>query len=175
MNGIRMGACAKTCALSDPPIVLASASPRREELLRRVGLNFTVQPADVDESLAEPDAPERDVVRLAAATPSGAAPRLGSEGVLEGTGEPLARVRLIPVTEPVEVGDEVYTGAAAGVLARPLLYGRVVRVERPIGAAHWEIWMEPAVDGRPERVAVLRIELNPRRVGQRPLPKTPKR
>ncbi|HXJ86272.1 MAG TPA: Maf family protein [Candidatus Binatia bacterium] len=30
-------------------IVLASASPRRQELLRNAGIEFTVQPADVDE------------------------------------------------------------------------------------------------------------------------------
>jgi len=35
-------------------IVLASASPRRQELLRNAGIPFTVQPADVDETpLAE--------------------------------------------------------------------------------------------------------------------------
>lgn len=33
------------------PIVLASASPRRKELLRQIGLDFTVFPADVDEQI----------------------------------------------------------------------------------------------------------------------------
>jgi septum formation protein len=31
-------------------LVLASASPRRQELLRNAGISFTVQPADVDET-----------------------------------------------------------------------------------------------------------------------------
>ena len=31
-------------------IVLASASPRRQELLRNAGIEFTVQPADIDET-----------------------------------------------------------------------------------------------------------------------------
>jgi septum formation protein len=31
-------------------IVLASASPRRQELLRNAGIRFTVQPADIDET-----------------------------------------------------------------------------------------------------------------------------
>jgi septum formation protein len=31
-------------------IVLASASPRRQELLRNAGISFTVQPADIDET-----------------------------------------------------------------------------------------------------------------------------
>ena len=42
------------------PLVLASASPRRHELLRALGLSFDVRPADVDERSAE-----RDPVRLA--------------------------------------------------------------------------------------------------------------
>ena len=32
-----------------PPLVLASASPRRKELLERIGLTFEVLPSDVDE------------------------------------------------------------------------------------------------------------------------------
>lgn len=32
-------------------LVLASASPRRQELLRNAGISFTVQPADVDETV----------------------------------------------------------------------------------------------------------------------------
>lgn len=89
----------------------------------------------------------------------------GPRGILEGTGEALARIRLVEVTRPVAVGDPVHSAAGEDVLPEPLLYGRVARVERPVGAAHWEIWMEPALAGsRPERVAVLQIELNPARV-----------
>jgi len=39
-------------------LVLASASPRRRELLARAGLAFTVDPADVDEDFAPTLAPE---------------------------------------------------------------------------------------------------------------------
>ncbi|HEX6884386.1 MAG TPA: Maf family protein [Planctomycetota bacterium] len=39
-------------------LVLASASPRRRELLARAGLAFTVDPADVDEDFAPDLAPE---------------------------------------------------------------------------------------------------------------------
>lgn len=34
-----------------PPLVLASASPRRRELLERVGIAIEVRPADIDESV----------------------------------------------------------------------------------------------------------------------------
>ena len=40
------------------PLVLASASPRRHDLLRDLGLAFTVQAADVDEKTDVPEAPE---------------------------------------------------------------------------------------------------------------------
>jgi MAF protein/D-tyrosyl-tRNA(Tyr) deacylase len=40
------------------PLVLASASPRRHDLLRDLGLSFTVRAADVDELSGVPDAPE---------------------------------------------------------------------------------------------------------------------
>ena len=97
----------------------------------------------------------------------------GPQGVLEGTDEPFPRIRLVQVTEPVSVGDPVYTVAYQGVLPDPLLYGHVVRLERPVGAAHWEIWMQPAVAGQePARVAVLRMELNSMRVAERrPIPR----
>ena len=40
-------------------LVLASASPRRQELLRHAGISFVVQPADIDES-PQPGEPPRD-------------------------------------------------------------------------------------------------------------------
>lgn len=87
------------------------------------------------------------------------------QGILEGTGEPLARIRLVEVTQPVTVGDLVYSASATDLTPEPLLYGRVARVERPVGAAHWKIWMEPTISsGRPDRVVVLQAELNPARV-----------
>jgi hypothetical protein len=78
----------------------------------------------------------------------------------------LARVRRVDVTEPVAVGDAVYAASDQGVLPQPLLYGFVVRVQRPVGAAHWEIWMKPALDGEPESVVVLRAQINPARIGR---------
>jgi len=48
-------------------IVLASASPRRAELLRAAGIDFDVQPANVDETLAGGEVPDEYVSRLAEA------------------------------------------------------------------------------------------------------------
>jgi septum formation protein len=47
------------------PLVLASSSPRRAEILRAVGWSFEASPADVDESLRDGEAPEDYVRRLA--------------------------------------------------------------------------------------------------------------
>ncbi len=46
-------------------LVLASASPRRQRFLHELGLDFTVQPADVDESLQPGELPAVFVRRLA--------------------------------------------------------------------------------------------------------------
>lgn len=50
-----------------PPVVLASGSPRRLELLRRLGVEPTVRPADIDETPRPGEAPADLVTRLAAA------------------------------------------------------------------------------------------------------------
>jgi septum formation protein len=46
-------------------LVLASASPRRQELLRNAGISFTVQVAGIDESPVEGESPRRCAERLA--------------------------------------------------------------------------------------------------------------
>ncbi|MFN6120911.1 MAG: Maf family protein, partial [Actinomycetes bacterium] len=47
-----------------PPIVLASGSPRRRELLEQLGLRFEVRPADIDESVRDGEPPVEYVARL---------------------------------------------------------------------------------------------------------------
>jgi len=47
-------------------LILASASPRRAELLRAAGYEFDVVAADVDESIRDGESPSRYVRRLAA-------------------------------------------------------------------------------------------------------------
>jgi len=49
-----------------PPLILASASPRRAELLRALGLDFEIRPVDIDESPLRNEDPEGYVLRLAA-------------------------------------------------------------------------------------------------------------
>lgn len=49
------------------PLFLASTSPRRSELLRQIGLDFSVLTVDVDESLQDGELPAAYVARLARA------------------------------------------------------------------------------------------------------------
>lgn len=52
-------------AMTAPPdIVLASASPRRSELLARLGIRFHVEPSHIDEEPLPDETPEEHVVRL---------------------------------------------------------------------------------------------------------------
>ena len=50
---------------ASPQIVLASASPRRRELLRQMGVAFRVVPADVDEAVLPGETPAAYVLRVA--------------------------------------------------------------------------------------------------------------
>jgi septum formation protein len=54
-------------AAESPPLVLASASPRRRELLAGLGLSFEIDVPDVDETPWLDEAPEAMVLRLARA------------------------------------------------------------------------------------------------------------
>ena len=51
--------------MSVPPLVLASQSPRREQLLRMLGLQFEVMPADVDETYRRGETAKAHAERLA--------------------------------------------------------------------------------------------------------------
>ena len=46
-------------------LILASASPRRQELLRNAGIPFTVEPADIDEAPLAGESPRNCAERLA--------------------------------------------------------------------------------------------------------------
>lgn len=63
------------------PIILASNSPRRRELLRQVGLHFTSDPADVDESALPGESSDAYAVRVALDKARVAAKRAG-EGIV---------------------------------------------------------------------------------------------
>jgi septum formation protein len=85
-------------------LVLASRSPRRQEILRQAGLDFIVRVADVDETPLDGELPEGYVRRLAEAK-AAAVPRsrgeivLGADTTVVIGGEMLAK--------PVDAADAV--------------------------------------------------------------------
>ena len=79
-------------------IYLASASPRRSELLRQIGVRFTVRAAAIPEDPLAGETPEHYVVRLAAAKAEavwavvpGLAPVLGADTAVVLDGEILGK------------------------------------------------------------------------------------
>lgn len=80
-------------------LVLASRSPRRADILRAQGLDFSIEPAEIDESLLANESPEGHVERLAvekARTIAGRKPELiclGSDTVVDVDGEILGKPR----------------------------------------------------------------------------------
>ena len=63
-------------------LVLASASPRRADLLRSAGIPFDVHPVDVDEQFREGETPEHAVARLAETKAAAALSAYGDAVVL---------------------------------------------------------------------------------------------
>jgi septum formation protein len=82
-------------------LVLASASPRRQELLRTARVPFTVRPADVDERPVANESPEAHVQRLAEAKARASWQpgelTLGADTVVTVDGQILGK--------PVDIGD----------------------------------------------------------------------
>lgn len=80
-------------------IVLASASPRRREILTQIGVSFTIQEHSVDEVLLVGEAPETYVQRLAlekalsvqAMQTQESAPILGSDTIVVCSGQILGK------------------------------------------------------------------------------------
>ena len=60
-------------------LVLGSQSPRRRELLRQIGLSFTVRTADIDETKYETDDPVQTVCRICEAKARAVAAHLAAE------------------------------------------------------------------------------------------------
>ena len=75
VSSVRTLTCEETRV---PRIVLASASPRRSQLMQEIGLKFEVIPSQVDEGDISADSPEELVMRLAHAKAADVAGRIKS-------------------------------------------------------------------------------------------------
>jgi septum formation protein len=68
--------------ITEPPLILASASPRRARILEGLGVEFVLDPSGVAEDALSGEAPERHVERLAWAKASSVVSRHRSGTVL---------------------------------------------------------------------------------------------
>jgi septum formation protein len=83
-------------------VILASASPRRWELLGRLGIAFTVLPSEIEETLEGPPTPEV-VARLALAKARAVAGRVG-QGVVLGA-DTVVVIDGVALGKPADVDD----------------------------------------------------------------------
>jgi septum formation protein len=120
-------------------IVLASASPRRRELLQQIGLSFEVQPANVDERAPEPLPPGALVeylARIKAEAVAKARPGdlvIGSDTIVvidgEVLGKPADRAEAIAMLHRLNGRQhQVMTGVALVQGARQLVAHEVTEV-----------------------------------------------
>jgi septum formation protein len=80
-----------------PDLILASASPRRRELLERLGLQVQVSPVDVDETPVQGEKPRAYAQRLALQKGQAALAKLGAENQLA----------ILTADTVVVVGDDI--------------------------------------------------------------------
>jgi septum formation protein len=102
----------------EKPIILASNSPRRKELLKQIGLTFTTDPADVDERVLPGEGAEEYAVRVALDKARVAASRTG-------TGLVIAADTIVVVDDRI-LGKPLDIRDAERMLA--MLSGRMHRV-----------------------------------------------
>lgn len=132
------------------PIVLASQSPRRRELLRQVGIAFEAWPVDVDEGRAAGEAPATYVERLARA-------KAGAAAAAWGPGRPVLGADTAVVADGDILGKPADEAAALAMLAR--LSGRAHEVLTGVAVAR----------GQQVRARVVRsvVTLRPTRADER--------
>lgn len=114
------------------PIVLASASPRRAELLRQIGVDFIAVPAEIDESYREGEDPASHALRLATGKARAVAEQI-SEGIVIGADT-------IVVVDGIVLGKPADREEAASMLKQ--LAGRTHQVTTGLALVRSEPWSE---------------------------------
>jgi septum formation protein len=123
------------------PLILASASPRRRELLRQIGLSFKTAPAHVDERVLAGEEPETYAARLAQDKARSAAKKFSSGVIIAAD--------TIVVLENAILGKPVDAADAERMLAA--LSGKMHRVITGLAV------MEPATGKIMTRTATTRV------------------
>jgi septum formation protein len=115
--------------MTGPRILLASASPRRSELLRQVGIPHEVRPVHIDEAVRAGEAPSAYVLRLAEAKAAALWQRLG----------PAERQPVLAADTTVALEGEIFGKPASLPEARAMLgrlSGRTHEVHTAIAVLH---------------------------------------
>src|SRR5688572_14509203 len=128
-------------------LVLASASPRRAELLRAAGIEFEVMAADIDESVRPGESPVEHVRRLAETKARAVQSRSG--------GQPVLAADTVVVVDGLILGKPIDDTDARRMLR--LLSGRTHEVMTGVTL------VGPARAMSITRVAVTTVELAPLR------------
>src|SRR5260221_12519353 len=124
-------------------LILASASPRRAELLTAAGYAFTVQSADVDESELPGETPEAYVLRVARAKARTIAARRRESG-------------------GVVLAADTTVVAGGGILAKPAEEADAIRILKTLyGVVHEGLTGVVVIDGDRELagLALSRVKL----------------
>ena len=132
--------------MTEPRILLASASPRRSELLRQVGIAHEVRPVDVDESVRPGEAPSAYVLRLAEAKAAELWRQLG----------PGERRPVLAADTTVALGDEI--------LGKPADHADAVRILGRLSGRSHEVHTAVAVlhdGGANARISTSTVEFRP--------------
>lgn len=88
---------------SNTRFILASASPRRSEILATLGLDFEVRPAETDERMIPGESPQQYVMRVATAKVEAVA-KSCSSGIVIGADTAVV-IDGQPLGKPVDAGD----------------------------------------------------------------------
>ncbi len=131
--------------MSSPGLVLASASPRRRELLAQVGVEAEIAPADIDETMEASEAPVEYVARLA----------LGKASAISDRAEMAGRI-VLGADTVVVLGE----GRRAEVMGKPTSHDDARRMVTSLsGCSHHVLTGVAVVDGDHHEVGVARTEV----------------
>jgi septum formation protein len=110
-----------------PPLILASASPRRAELLTSAGYEFSVEIADVDESVLPGEPPDLYVLRVARAKARDVARRKSGSVVIAADTTVVARGEILG--KPKNASDAIRMLNTLAGTVHEVLTGVVVAAE----------------------------------------------
>lgn len=151
--GSRRGSSSPEPGSGSPVILLASASPRRSELLRQIGVDHVVRPVEVDESVRPGEAPAAYVLRLADAKARALRAQLPPPEAL-----PILAADTTVALEGTILGKPHDAGDARSMLER--LSGRTHQVHTAVAVLHGGV-----LDARVSTSDVSLRPLSPEEIG----------